>query len=88
MQAPGALRAWNAPGLVGNWDCVTFDEVAGMHFKDANAVQILKGYMAGGTYARGRESFAGDASMVFEGNINDSAQNIPQDNAPVRSVPS
>ena len=63
-------------GLVGNWDCVTFDEVAGMHFKDANAVQILKGYMAGGTYARGRESFTGDASMVFEGNINDSAQNI------------
>lgn len=63
-------------GLVGNWDCVTFDEVAGMHFKDVNAVQILKGYMAGGTYARGRESFTGDASMVFEGNINDSVQNI------------
>ena len=63
-------------GLVGNWDCVTFDEVAGMHFKDMNAVQILKGYMAGGTYARGRESFTGDASMVFEGNINDSVQNI------------
>ncbi|MEG2533723.1 MAG: protease Lon-related BREX system protein BrxL, partial [Gordonibacter sp.] len=63
-------------GLVGNWDCVTFDEVAGMHFKDMNAVQILKGYMAGGTYARGRESFNGDASMVFEGNINDNVQNI------------
>lgn len=63
-------------GLVGNWDVVTFDEVAGMHFKDMNAIQILKGYMAGGTYARGRESYNGDASMVFEGNINDSVQNV------------
>ena len=63
-------------GLVGNWDVVTFDEVAGMHFKDMNAIQILKGYMAGGAYARGRESFSGDASMVFEGNINDSVQNV------------
>lgn len=63
-------------GLVGNWDVITFDEVAGMHFKDMNAIQILKGYMAGGTYARGRESFTGDASMVFEGNINDSVHNV------------
>lgn len=63
-------------GLVGNWDVVAFDEVAGMHFKDMNAIQILKGYMAGGTYARGRESFNGDASMVFVGNINDSVQNV------------
>ena len=63
-------------GLIGNWDVVAFDEVAGMHFKDMNAIQILKGYMAGGTYARGRESFNGDASMVFEGNINDSVQNV------------
>ena len=63
-------------GLVGSWDVVAFDEVAGMHFKDMNAIQILKGYMAGGTYARGRESFNGDASMVFEGNINDSVQNV------------
>lgn len=63
-------------GLVGNWNVVAFDEVAGMHFKDMNAIQILKGYMAGGTYARGRESFNGDASMVFEGNINDSVQNV------------
>ena len=63
-------------GLVGNWDVVAFDEVAGMHFKDMNAIQILKGYMAGGTYARGKESFNGDASMVFEGNINDSVLNV------------
>lgn len=63
-------------GLVGNWDCVTFDEVAGMNFKDMNAIQILKDYMASGSFARGKESINADASMVFEGNINDTVQNI------------
>lgn len=63
-------------GLVGLWDCVTFDEVAGMNFKDANAVQILKDYMASGSYARGRDMLNADASIVLEGNINDSVQNV------------
>lgn len=63
-------------GLVGHWDCVAFDEVAGMHYRDANAIQIMKGYMANGTFGRGREQFNAEASMVFEGNINDSVQNI------------
>lgn len=63
-------------GLVGNWDCVTFDEVAGMRFKDMNAIQVLKDYMASGSFARGREEVNADASMVFEGNINDTVQNV------------
>lgn len=63
-------------GLVGHWDVVAFDEVAGMHFKDANAVQIMKGYMANGTFGRGTDSYNAEASMVFEGNINDSVQNV------------
>ncbi len=63
-------------GLVGCWDCITFDEVAGMHFKDMNAVQIMKDYMASGSFARGKDQLSGDASMVFEGNINDSVQNV------------
>lgn len=75
------LFASNAPrhggiGLVGHWDVVAFDEVAGMHFKDANAVQIMKGYMANGTFGRGTDSYNAEASMVFEGNINDSVQNV------------
>ena len=74
--SPRRATSMERTGLVGNWDCIAFDEVAGMHFKDMNAIQILKGYMAGGTYARGRESFSADASMVFEGNINDSVQNV------------
>lgn len=63
-------------GLVGNWDCIAFDEVAGMRFKDIDAVQILKDYMASGSFARGRDLINADASMVFVGNINDSIENI------------
>lgn len=72
MNAKGEGRL----GLVGLWDCVTFDEVAGMNFKDANAVQIMKDYMASGSYARGRDMLNADASIVLEGNINDSVQNV------------
>ena len=63
-------------GLVGHWDCVAFDEVAGMHFRDRDAVQIMKDYMASGSFARGRDMINADASMVFVGNINDSVQNL------------
>lgn len=59
-------------GLVGLWDCVTFDEVAGIHFKDNDGVQIMKDYMASGSFARGKEEKAASASMVFVGNINQS----------------
>ncbi len=59
-------------GLVGMWDCVAFDEVAGITFKDKDGVQIMKDYMASGSFARGREEKAATASMVFVGNINQS----------------
>lgn len=59
-------------GLVGLWDCVAFDEVAGINFKDKDGVQIMKDYMASGSFARGKESKAASASMVFVGNINQS----------------
>ena len=60
-------------GLVGLWDCVAFDEVAGIRFKDKDGVQIMKDYMASGSFARGKEEKAASASMVFVGNINQSA---------------
>lgn len=41
-------------GLVGMWDVVAFDEVAGISFKDKDGVQIMKDYMASGSFARGR----------------------------------
>lgn len=59
-------------GLVGMWDCVAFDEVAGIKFRDKDGVQIMKDYMASGSFARGKEEKAASASMVFVGNINQS----------------
>jgi ATP-dependent Lon protease len=59
-------------GLVGMWDTVAFDEVAGITFKDKDGIQIMKDYMASGSFARGREEKNASASMVFVGNINQS----------------
>lgn len=62
--------ATNKIGLVGLWDVVAFDEVAGIEFQDRTAIQILKDYMEAGSFSRGREEVVADASMVFLGNIN------------------
>lgn len=59
-------------GLVGSWDCVAFDEVAGIQSMDNIIIQMLKDYMTSGSFARGTESLSGEASMVFIGNINES----------------
>ena len=56
-------------GLVGVWDVVAFDEVAGIRFKDHDGVQIMKDFMASGSFVRGRESLNASAAMVFVGNI-------------------
>lgn len=55
-------------GLVGNWDCIAFDEVAGITQASADMVQIMKNYMANGSFARGADSISSDASIAFEGN--------------------
>ena len=56
-------------GLVGLWDTVAFDEVAGINFKDHDGIQIMKDYMASGSFSRGRESINASAAMVFVGNL-------------------
>lgn len=61
-------------GLVGMWDCVAFDEVAGITFKDKDGIQIMKDYMASGSFSRGKEEKNANASMVFVGNINQSVE--------------
>ena len=63
-------------GLVGLWDCVAFDEVAGIHFKDHDGIQIMKDYMASGSFSRGRESINASAAMVFIGNIHQSVESM------------
>ncbi len=74
----GHMGFWSrrVGGLVGAWDCIAFDEVSGMRFKDENAIQIMKDYMASGSYARGRDQVNADASIVLEGNINDTVANV------------
>jgi ATP-dependent Lon protease len=56
-------------GLVGLWDVVAFDEVAGVGFKEKDGIQILKDYMESGSFVRGKEVISANASMVFVGNI-------------------
>lgn len=55
-------------GLVGNWDCIAFDEVAGITQASGDMVQTMKNYMANGSFARGADSISSDASIAFEGN--------------------
>lgn len=62
-------------GLIGFWDTVAFDEVAGITIKDPDAIQIMKDYMANGRFSRGVEVIA-DASMVFVGNIDQSIDQL------------
>ena len=63
-------------GLVGLWDVVAFDEVGGISFKDKDGVQIMKDYMASGSFARGKDQVAANAAMVFVGNINQSVDTL------------
>lgn len=56
-------------GLVGYWDCVSFDEFAGKDKKvDKSLVDIMKNYMANRSFSRGIEQVSAEASMVFMGN--------------------
>lgn len=64
------------PGLVSMWDTVAFDEVAGISFKDKDGIQIMKDYMASGSFARGKEMIPANASMVFVGNVNQSIDSL------------
>ena len=62
-------------GLVGEWDLIAFDEVAGIQFKDKQALQMLKDFMEAGSFARKVEVVA-EAGIVFNGNINDDVQTL------------
>ncbi len=62
-------------GLVGFWDTVAFDEVAGIKIKDPDTIQIMKDFMANGRFSRGNEVIA-DASLAFVGNIDMSVEQL------------
>ena len=71
-----AINRYNGAGLVSKWDVVAFDEVAGMKLKNTDVIQIMKDYMASGSFVRGKNNINADASFVFIGNINDTVQNL------------
>jgi ATP-dependent Lon protease len=57
-------------GLVGLWDAVAFDEVAGLtRLANPQAINLLKDYMESGSFSRGREEITALASLVFIGNF-------------------
>ena len=55
-------------GLLGTWDVVTFDEVAGLQMSESTVVNMLKDYMESGSFARGKEEVPAEASVVMVGN--------------------
>ena len=63
-------------GMIGTWDTVAFDEVAGIEFSDSTVVQILKDYMESGSFARGKEEMPAEASLVFLGNTSKPPQEL------------
>jgi ATP-dependent Lon protease len=62
-------------GIIGYWDNIAFDEVAGIKVKDPGTIQILKDFMANGRFSLGTEVIA-PASLAFIGNIDDSISDI------------
>jgi len=57
-------------GLVGLWDAIGFDEVADLQKMPKEVVTTLKTYCESGTFARGKESLTGKASIAMFGNTN------------------
>ena len=46
-------------GLLGTWDVVAFDEVAGLQMADSTVINMLKDFMESGSFARGKEEISG-----------------------------
>jgi ATP-dependent Lon protease len=57
-------------GLVGIWDAIGFDEVADLQKMPKEVVTTLKTYCESGTFARGKDSLSGQASIAMFGNTN------------------
>lgn len=62
-------------GIIGYWDTVAFDEVAGIKVKDPGTITILKDYMANGHFNVAAEVIA-PASLSFVGNVDDAIDQL------------
>ena len=63
-------------GLLGMWDVVAFDEVAGLEMSDSTVINMLKDYMESGSFARGKEETPAEASIVLIGNTSKPHQEL------------
>ncbi len=63
-------------GLLGMWDVVAFDEVAGLEVSDSTVVNMLKDYMESGSFARGKDETPAEASVVLIGNTSKPHQEL------------
>ena len=63
-------------GLLGTWDVVAFDEVAGLQMSDPTVINMLKDYMESGSFARGKEETPAEASVVLVGNTSKPPQEL------------
>jgi ATP-dependent Lon protease len=63
-------------GLLGMWDVVAFDEVAGLEMSDSTVINMLKDYMESGSFARGKEETPAEASVVLVGNTSKPHQEL------------
>jgi ATP-dependent Lon protease len=57
-------------GMVQIWDVVGFDEVADLQKMPKEVITTMKTYCESGTFQRGQEAVAGDASIALFGNTN------------------
>ena len=57
-------------GIVQIWDVVGFDEVADLEKMPKEVITTMKTYCESGTFQRGQEAVAGDASIAMFGNTN------------------
>jgi ATP-dependent Lon protease len=57
-------------GMVQIWDVVGFDEVADLQKMPKDVITTMKTYCESGTFQRGQEAVAGDASIAMFGNTN------------------
>ena len=62
--------ATNKMGLVGIWDAIGFDEVGDLQKMPKEVVTTLKTYCESGTFARGKDTLSGMASIAMFGNTN------------------
>jgi predicted ATP-dependent Lon-type protease len=63
-------------GLVALWDCVAFDDAAGIRFPDRSGINLMKNSLEDGTFSRGREVISAEGSIVFLGNLDGDVQTI------------